>query len=255
MSDEIQLSVENRIATVTMARQPVNALTSTLYAELGDLFLSFVTRDDINCVIFASASERTFCAGKDLKEFLGATLEDDPAQAFIVRRTFEAIRHCPVPVIAKVNGPALGAGCVLAAVSDIRVASERATFGLPEINVGRCGGTAHLGRLIPQGAMRMMYFTGKPIAAAEAYRLGLVDMLVAPEALDTAVADLAATIAAKSPIGLRVGKKSMNEAEEMPVDGGYAREQSYSTQLMRTADAREATRAIVEKRAPVFTGA
>jgi len=254
MSEEIQLTVEDRIATVTMARQPVNALTSALYAELGDLFLSFVTRDDINCVVFASASEKTFCAGKDLKEFLSARLEDDPAQAYNVRRTFEAIRHCPVPVIAKVNGPALGAGCVLAAVSDIRVASEKATFGLPEINVGRCGGTAHLGRLIPQGAVRLMYFTGQPVSAAEAYRLGLVDVLVAPEELDDTVNAMARTIAAKSPVGLRVGKKSLNEAEEMQVDAGYAREQSYSTQLMRTNDAREATRSIVEKRAPVFTG-
>ena len=254
MSEFIQLTVEDRIATVLMARQPVNALTSALYQELGDLFLSFVTRDDINCVVLASASERVFCAGKDLKEFLDATLEDDPNQAFIVRRAFEAIRHCPIPVIAKINGPALGAGCVLAAVSDIRVASERATFGLPEVNVGRCGGAAHVGRLIPQGALRLMYFTGNPVSAAEAYRLGLADRLVAPDALDSAVEEIARTIAAKSPIGLRIGKKSMNEAEEMQVDAGYAREQSYSTQLMRTNDAREATRSIVEKRPPIFTG-
>ena len=252
--NEIDLAVDGGIATVTMNRQPVNALTSDLYAELGEMFLRFVTRDDVSCVIIASASARTFCAGKDLKEFLGATLEDDPRQAWIVRRTFEAIRHCPVPVIAKVNGPALGAGCVIAAVADIRVASDRATFGLPEINVGRCGGASHIGRLIPQGALRTMYFTGEPIDAAEAYRLGLADRVGPHGELDATVAAMAAKIAAKSPIGLRVGKKSMNEAEEMPIDAGYAREQSYSTQLMRTEDAREATRAIVEKRAPQFLG-
>lgn len=251
---EMLVEQSGRVVTVTMNRQPVNALTSALYEEMGEIFLKFVTRDDISCVVIASGSEKTFCAGKDLKEFLSATLEDDPRQAYIVRRTFEAIRHCPVPVIAQVNGPALGAGCVIAAVADIRVASEKATFGLPEINVGRCGGAAHVGRLIPQGALRKMYFTGAPISAAEAYRLGLVDVLVAPEELVPTVRQMAETIASKSPIGLRIGKKSMNEAEEMLIDAGYAREQSYSTMLMRTDDAREATRSLVEKRPPVFTG-
>jgi enoyl-CoA hydratase len=251
---EIVVEQDGRVATVTLNRQPVNALTSALYEELGEIFLKFVSRDDLNCVVIASGSERAFCAGKDLTEFLSATVEDDPRQAYIVRRAFEAIRHCPVPVIAQVNGPALGAGCVIAAVADIRVASEKATFGLPEVNVGRCGGAAHVGRLIPQGALRRMYFTAEPISAAEAYRLGLVDVLVAPEALKETVSAMAAKIASKSPIGLRIGKKSMNEAEEMAIDPGYAREQSYSTLLMRTEDAREATRSIVEKRPPVFVG-
>lgn len=251
---EIEITQSGRIVTVTMNRQPVNALTSALYEEMGEIFLRFVTRDDISCVVIASGSAKTFCAGKDLKEFLAATLEDDPRQAYIVRRTFEAIRHCPVPVIAQVNGPALGAGCVIAAVADIRVASEKATFGLPEVNVGRCGGAAHVGRLIPQGALRKMYFTSEPISAEEAYRLGLVDVLTSAEALESTVQAMAEKIAAKSPIGLRIGKKSMNEAEEMGIDEGYAREQSYSTMLMRTDDAREATRSIVEKRAPVFVG-
>ena len=157
-------------------------------------------------------------------------------------------------VIAQVDGPALGAGCVIAACADVRIASSRAKFGMPEINVGRCGGTAHIGRLISQGAMRLMWFTGEPIDAQEAYRIGLVEKVVEPDALEATVAALAATIAKKSPVGLRVGKKSMNEAEELPVDIGYAHEQRYSTQMMHSEDAREATRAIVEKRAPVFTG-
>ena len=105
-----------------------------------------------------------------------------------------------------------------------------------------------------QGALRRMYFTAEPISAAEAYRLGLVDVLVAPEALEETVQAMAAKIATKSPIGLRIGKKSMNEAEEMAIDVGYAREQSYSTMLMRTEDAREATLSLVEKRPPVFVG-
>jgi enoyl-CoA hydratase len=250
----IRVEQNGRIAHVVMDHAPVNALTSALYAELGDVFLRFHARDDVSVVVLRSGCEKAFCAGKDLKEFLSATLEDDPASAYNVRRTFEAIRHCAVPVIAAVDGAALGAGAVIAACADIRVASTRARFGMPEINVGRAGGTAHVGRLVSQGAMRLMWFTGDPIDAAEAYRIGLVDRLVEPEALSETVDALAAKIAAKSPVGLRIGKKSMDEAEELPVDIGYAHEQRYSTQLMRTDDAREATRAIVEKRSPVFTG-
>lgn len=250
----IRIEQEGRIAHVVMDHAPVNALTSALYAELGDVFLKMVSRQDVSVVVLRSGCAKAFCAGKDLNEFLDATIEDDPASAYNVRRTFEAIRHCPVPVIAMVDGTALGAGCVIAACADIRVASTRARFGMPEINVGRCGGTAHVGRLVSQGAMRMMWFTGDPIDAAEAYRIGLVDRLVEPEVLEESVIALANRIAAKSPIGLRTGKKSMNEAEELAVDIGYAHEQRYSTQLMHSHDAREATRAIVEKRAPVFTG-
>ena len=104
---------------------------------------------------------RAFCAGLDLKEFLAAKPEEDPERAKIVRRTFSAVRHCAIPVIAAVNGPALGAGCVLASVCDIRIAAATATFGLPEINVGRCGGGAHMGRYVPQGMLRKMFFTGR----------------------------------------------------------------------------------------------
>lgn len=250
----IRTEQEGRILHVIMDHEPVNALTSALYAELGDTFLKLVARDDVSVVVLRSGCEKAFCAGKDLNEFLSATIEDDPASAYNVRRTFEAIRHCPVPVIAQVDGSALGAGCVIAACADIRIASTKAKFGMPEINVGRCGGTAHVGRLISQGMMRLMWFTGEPIGAEEAYRIGLVERVVSPDQLTETVASLAAKIAQKSPLGLRVGKKSMNEAEELPVDIGYAHEQRYSTQLMHSEDAREATRSIVEKRAPVFTG-
>ena len=92
----------------------------------------------------------------------------------VTRRTFSSIRHSLIPVIAAVNGPALGAGCVIATCCDIRLAAEAATFGLPEIHVGRCGGGAHVGRLVSQGTLRRMFFTGEPLSAAEAYRVGLV---------------------------------------------------------------------------------
>ena len=244
-----------KVVTVAINRAPVNALTLALYEEISELFETLgQSPEDANCVVFTARGEKAFCAGLDLNEFLAAKVEDDAARAAVVRRTFEAVRMCAIPVIAAVNGPALGAGCVLAAVADVRIASERATFGLPEINVGRCGGTAHLGRLIPQGALRKMFFTGKPISATEAFRIGLVDEVVAPAALQERATALAAEIASKAPLGLRYGKQALNRAEYLPVEEGYALEQTFSTKLLATEDAREATRAVVEKRAPRFVG-
>jgi enoyl-CoA hydratase len=251
---DIEVTTADGIATVVLNRPPVNAFTTEMYEQLGDVFAGLGESLDVNCAILTASGTKAFCAGKDLKEFLATTIEEDPGKAAIVRRTFSSILHCRIPVIAAVNGPALGAGCVITTVCDIRLASEDATFSLPEINVGRCGGGAHLGRLVSQGQLRKMFFTGQAISAAEAYRAGLVDGLSKPGDLMSDARTLAATIAAKAPLGLRIGKQSLNEIEGLTVDEGYPIEQQYSTKLMATQDAREATRAVLEKRAPVFKG-
>jgi enoyl-CoA hydratase len=254
MMSELVVETAGKIATIAIDRPPVNALTLALYGRIADAFDEIGKRTDVHCAILTGRGTRAFCAGLDLHEFLAATPEQDPERAAIVRRTFSAVQHCAIPVIAAVNGPALGAGCVLASVCDIRIAAVNATFGLPEINVGRCGGGAHVGRHVPQGALRRMFFTGQPIPAEEAYRLGLVESVVPADQLMAAAMQLAGAIAEKAPLGLRLGKKALNEIEFLPVEQGYAREQEYSTQLMHTEDAREAVRAVVEKRAPVFHG-
>lgn len=250
----LHLEKRGKVALVTLDRPPVNALTLALYGEIGELFEKLGEDLDVHCAVFTSAGNRAFCAGLDLNEFLSATPEQDPERAAIVRRTFSALYRCSIPVIAAINGPALGAGSVLATVCDIRIASTTARFGTPEINVGRCGGAAHHGRLIPQGALRRMYFTGEPIGAAEALRLGLVDEVVEPEQLMTTALSLATKIADKSPLGLRYAKQALNDIESMPLEPAYEHEQGFSTKLMYTEDAREAARASVEKRAPVFKG-
>ncbi|MDQ4113171.1 MAG: enoyl-CoA hydratase-related protein [Actinomycetota bacterium] len=252
--NDIDVSFDGAVATVTLDRPPVNAVTLAHYQRLGEIFEELGRSTSVNCVIFTAAGTRAFCAGLDLHEFMAATVEDDPVRAAVVRQSFARIRSCAIPVIAAVNGPALGAGAVFAAVCDVRIASEAAKFSMPEINVGRCGGGAHLGRLVNQGALRKMFFTGEPIDAAEALRIGLVDQVAAADQLQQTARDLAEKIAAKSPIGLRMGKQSLNEIEGLPVEEGYQIEQGYSTRLMATEDAREATRAVIEKRAPVFTG-
>ena len=212
--DDLVIEQHGKVLTVTLNAPPVNALTMVRYQQLTDAFEAIGKRMDVHCVVLTGAGTRAFCAGLDLNEFLAAPADKDHERAAIVRATFKAIRLCAIPVIAAVNGPALGAGNVLAAVSDIRIASEKATFGMPEINVGRCGGAAHMGRLLSPGLLRMMYFTGEPISAWEAHRLGMVEQVVTPKRLMPAAMELAGTIAAKSPIGLRMAKEAIKALKD-----------------------------------------
>jgi enoyl-CoA hydratase len=251
---EVIVEKSGKVVSVMLDRPPVNALTLALYQRLAEVFEEIGTWSDVNCAVLSALGSKAFCAGLDLCEFLAARVEEDPARAVIVRRTFHAVRHCAVPVIAAVNGPALGAGCVLCSVCDIRIASENATFGLPEINVGRCGGTAHMARHLPQGLLRRMFFTGLPISAEEAHRVGFVDRVVPLRSLTAEVNELAGIIGGKAPLGLRMGKEALNRIEFMPVEDGYALEQDYSSKLLHTEDAREGVRAVLEKRAPLFKG-
>jgi enoyl-CoA hydratase/carnithine racemase len=251
---EIIVEKAGKVASVVLDRPPVNALTIALYQRIAEVFEDIGSWTDVNCAVLSARGSRAFCAGLDLRELQAANVEDDPGRAVIVRRMFRSVRHCAIPVIAAVNGPALGAGCVLASVCDIRIASENATFGLPEINAGRCGGTAHMARHVPQGLLRRMFFTGTPIGAQEAHRVGFVDQVVPLDRLLPAANELAGVIASKAPLGLRMGKEALNRVEFMPVEEGYELEQEFSTKLLHTEDAREATRAVLEKRAPVFKG-
>jgi enoyl-CoA hydratase len=139
MSD-IVVEQSGQVISVTLDAPPVNVLTLDRYRRLTEIFDEISARDDVHCAVFTAKGTKAFCAGLDLKEFLAATSDQDSARAAIVRATFKSIRLCRIPVIAAINGPALGAGAVLAAVSDIRIASEKSTFAMPEINVGRCGG-------------------------------------------------------------------------------------------------------------------
>jgi enoyl-CoA hydratase len=250
----LAVDVSGTVLTVTIDAPPVNAFTMARYEELTRLITDASARDDIHCIILTATGTRAFCAGLDLHEFLNTPVSQDDRRQEIGVRCFRAITDCPVPIIAAVNGAALGAGAVFASLCDIRIASELATFGLPEINVGRCGGAAYVARHVSPGVVRQMFFTGKALSATEALRVGLVQEVVPAGELTTSALALAEAIAAKSPLGLRLGKKALNESEFLPADEGYAVEQRYSAQLVLTEDSREALRSVVEKRAPVFHG-
>ena len=235
--DPLIVEAADGIATVTIDRPPVNALTMAQYTGLTTIFAALGARDDVRCVILRARGTKAFCAGFDFKAFAANPSEDDPASPLALRGMLEAVRTCPLPVIAEVGGPALGAGCVLASVCDIRVASRRATFSIPEIDFGRVGGGAYLARHVFQGTARLMAFTGRPIDAVEAHRTGLVDLLVDADVLEETVRALATTIAAKQATALRHMKRALNQVEFVPVDQGYEIEQMHSM-IVRAATRR-----------------
>ena len=252
---QLRLHVADHVATLTMDSPPVNALTRTLNDEL-TVALDWISETDDVRVVVLTAAGKVFCAGADLKgradNIKGPG--DLMAHSRRTRECFHAIRECAKPVIAALNGPALGAGLAMAASADILIASEKASLGLPQVDVGLLGGCRHAMRLFGHSRLRRMALTGWRVSGAELYRLGVVEDCVAPEELMPAAMALAATIASKSPVSTRMGKHALNTIEDMSLRDGYRHEQDMTAIIAKTEDAREAQLAFREKRAPVFKG-
>jgi enoyl-CoA hydratase len=248
----IHTSVSDHVATVTIDRPPVNAMNRQMYKEITETFRAFEDDRDVRVVVLCSASERAFLAGADLRERGAASDEVTLDAGQLPRECFWAIYDCAVPVIAAVNGPALGAGLAVVSCCDVIIASERASFGLPEINVGLLGGASHLLRLVGPHRMRRAFFTGERMPAEELYRLGAVAKVVPPDALMDEAQALAAEIARKSPIAVRLAKASVNRVEHLPLKEAYQTEQDYTARLRGYEDSREAAQAFMEGREPQF---
>lgn len=257
MDDLTQLiyTLDGHVATLTMNAPPVNALTRTLNDEL-TLALDRISEIDAVRAVVLTGAGKVFCAGADLKGRASVIQGpgDLPAHSRRTRECFHAIRECAKPVVCAINGAALGSGVAMAASSDILVASEKASLGLPEVDVGLLGGCRHAMRLFSHSRLRRMALTGMRVPGAELYRLGIVEACVAPEELMATAMEIAQTIAAKSPVSTRMGKHTLNVIEDMSLRDGYRYEQDMTAQIGKTDDAKEAQRAFAEKRAPVFTG-
>lgn len=257
MDDLTQLKVEisAHIATLTMNNAPVNALSRVLNDELTLALDRLSEMDEVRVVVLTGAG-KVFCAGADLKgraeNIKGPG--DLPAHSRRTRECFHAIRECAKPVIVAINGAALGSGLAMVASADILIASEKATLGLPEVDVGLLGGCRHAMRLFSHSRLRRMALTGHRVDAAELYRLGIVEACTAPDELMPAAMALAATVAAKSPVSTRMGKHTLNVIEDMSLRDGYRYEQDMTAAIGKTEDAKEAQLAFKEKRAPVFQG-
>jgi enoyl-CoA hydratase len=244
------VSVENRIARVRLDHPPVNAFDSAGWSHLAGVFESLGRNEDVNVVLIEAAG-RGFCAGVDIKE-----LAADPAAITRVNRgcydAFAALYDCPVPVITAVHGFCLGGGIGIAGSSDLLVASEDASFGLPEIDRGAMGAATHAMRMFGMQKARRMLLTGEPVDAAEAWRLGALEALVPREKLGDTALELAQKIAAKSPRAVRLAKWSLNGIEVLDPKQSYRFEQGFTFELYTSPDSQEARDAFVEKRDASF---
>lgn len=257
MNDLTQLlyQLDGHVATLTLNAPPVNALTRTLNDELTLALDRISEMDEVRAVVLTGAG-KVFCAGADMKgraEVIRG-VGDLPAHSRRTRECFHAIRECAKPVVAAINGAALGSGLAMVASSDVLVVAESATLGLPEVDVGLLGGCRHAMRLFSHSRLRRMALTGMRVDGPELYRLGIVEACVPAQALLPTALDIAHTIAAKSPVSTRMGKHTLNVIEDMSLRDGYRYEQDMTAQIAKTEDAKEAQRAFVEKRPAVFTG-
>ena len=250
MSAPFKTTIADGIAEVVLDRPPVNALNAAGWHALADELSRLGTEASVR-VIVIRAEGRGFCAGVDIKE-----LDAHPDKIVDVNagnyRTYEAIHRNPLPVIVAVHGFVLGGGIGMSGAADIVVAADDATFGVPEVDRGAMGGGAHLQRLFPVQKVRMMYFTGDSITAAEAHRLGAVERVVPRADLREAALTIARKIAGKSTAMIRLAKESLNGIEDGNLEAKYRWEQGFTLQAYSTKDSAETRRAFVEKRDASF---
>ncbi len=248
----IHVDIKEHVATVTIDFPPVNAMSIPQYREMMEVFDS-LWDSDARVAILTATGDRAFSAGVNVRaRLVGEPEKDDHGRT--ARECFNAIYECAVPVIGAINGAALGAGLAVAASCDYLIASERAVFGLPEIDVGLLGGARHLGRLFPQNYVRRMHYTAERATAEDALRLHAVTRVVPHDRLMEEAMNDARTIAAKMPVGIRLAKEALNVIEFLDLKNGYRYEQTRTAILTKTEDAQEAKLAFLEKRRPVFKG-
>jgi enoyl-CoA hydratase len=253
----LTLAITDRIATLTVNRpDKLNALNDATIEELGRAIDEVRSRDDIGGLIVTGAG-RAFIAGADISELAGKSAETAKLLSEKGQSIFRKFETSPKPVIAAVNGFALGGGCELALACHIRIASDKAKFGQPEVKLGTLpgyGGTQRLPRLIGKGRAIQLTLTAEMVDAAEAYRLGLVNKVVAGEELIGAATEMMKQILANGPLAIASSIEAIDRGLDMPIDEGLALEAEQFGRLAATDDMKEGTKAFLEKRPPVFKG-
>lgn len=235
-----------------------NALNMAVRQEIKDAIQAIEKDDQVRAVIITGAGEKAFVSGADITAFKGATpIMMEASASTLGQQLFSDIENLRVPVIAMINGFCLGGGQELAMCCDIRIASENAKFGQPEINIGIFpggGGTQRLPRLIGWGKAKELIYTGRIIDAAEAERIGLVDKVVPQDKLEEEARQIAETIASKSPLIIKLVKKTINRGMYTDLAAGLAYEKANFALCFATEDCAEGVGAFLEKRKPEFKG-
>jgi enoyl-CoA hydratase len=256
--DNLLLERDGAVAILTINRPKVlNALNSQTLDELRRAVLELKQDAAIRVVIITGAGEKSFVAGADINELAVQSPASGREHALTGQHVFDLIENMGKPVIAAINGFALGGGCELAMACTLRVAAGTAKLGQPEINLGLLpgyAGTQRLSRLVGKGRALEIMLTGTPIAAADAARIGLVNRVVEPAALMAEARALASALAAQAPIAMRYIIDAVNMGLEMPFAEGCVHEATLFGLIASTDDMREGTRAFLEKRKPAFRG-
>ena len=248
------------VGILTLNRpEALNALTVAALEELEGYLDEAAGDPGVRAVVLAASGEKAFCVGADLKvlarEYEGTSGVDVLVDTLY--RVYGRLESFDRPVVAAINGYCLGGGLELALTADLRVAADNARLGLPESRVGSmpgAGGTQRLPRLIGPARAKNLMFTGEPIDAEEAYRLGIVDYVAPAASLLEEATAIAATIAQRAPLSLSKIKEAVNRSSDLELEAGLALERTCHDFLRDTEDRREGIRAFVEKRDPVFTG-
>ena len=255
--ETILVETEGAVATITVNRPDKrNALNSQVRAEVVAALDAVRADDSVRVVVFTGAGDRAFVAGADIGEFAERTPLEQ-REAMTGRRVFEEIAAFPKPTVAMINGFCLGGGCELALACDVRIASDAARLGQPEINLGIIpggGGTQRLPRVVGTGQAMRLILSGEIVDAAEALRIGLVDVVHPAAELRSRTMEFARGMAAKSPVALRMAKAAVRAAAEMPLAAGLAYETELFVTCFGSADKREGVAAFLEKRPAEFTG-
>ena len=259
MEERIIVETADHIAVITINRPKVlNALDVPTLLELEAAFERVERNDDVRVIIITGAGERAFVAGGDIADLNSRHgLAHYREFAEIVHRVFRKIEICDKPTIAAVNGYALGGGTELVLATDIRILAENARLGLPEITLGLfpgAGGTQRIIRQVPPCRAKEIMFTGEQISAAEAVAIGLANKVVPQQNVLAEARTLAAKIAAKSPLVLKLLKRTLTNGADMPLSAALPYEQSMIGLVFDTKDAHEGCTAFLEKRAPAFAG-
>jgi enoyl-CoA hydratase len=256
--DNLLLERDGAIAVVTVNRPRVlNALNVETLDELRRAILDLKHDDSARAVVLTGAGEKAFVAGADINELAVQTPTSGREHALAGQHVFDLIENLGKPVIAAINGYALGGGCELAMACTLRIAADTATIGQPEINLGLIpgyAGTQRLSRLVGKGKAMELILTGAPISALEAARIGLVNRVVPAADLMNDAKKLASDLAKNAPIAMRYIITAVNKGLEMPFAEGCVFEATLFGLVASTDDMREGTKAFLEKRKPEFKG-
>ena len=239
------------VGVITISREKaMNALNSTVLEEL-DQTLDAVNLDEVRCLILTGAGEKSFVAGADIGEMSSLTKAEGEAFGKKGNDVFRKLETFPIPVIAAVNGFALGGGCEISMSCDIRICSDNAVFGQPEVSLGITpgfGGTQRLARLVGAGMAKQLIYTARNIKAEEALRIGLVNAVYPLAELMPAAEKMAAGIAKNAPIAVRNCKKAINEGLDADMDEAIVIEEKLFGDCFETYDQKEGMAAFLEKR-------